>query len=118
MTSYTRASFSSGRLRYCAGHFPVVTVGDNVYSGQGYRALVGHYYPRWVASGRFFPATGNHDYAEGIEAFDQYWRKTPSVKRLVFKVMPDHATRLAALKQRPTRRAPSPTPSRRCRPAP
>ena len=28
-----------------------------------------------------------------------YWRKTPSVKRLVFKVIPDEATRLAALKR-------------------
>src|SRR5262245_15658597 len=27
-----------------------------------------------------------------LEAFDQYWRKTPSVKRLVFKVIPDEAT--------------------------
>ena len=34
-----------------------------------------------------------------FEAFDQYWRKTPSVKRLVFKVIPDEATRLAALKR-------------------
>ncbi len=33
-----------------------------------------------------------------FEAFDQYWRKTPSVKRLVFKVIPDETTRLAALK--------------------
>ena len=33
-----------------------------------------------------------------FEAFDQYWRKAPSVKRLVFKVIPDEATRLAALK--------------------
>jgi peptide/nickel transport system substrate-binding protein len=33
-----------------------------------------------------------------LEAFDGYWRKTPSVKRLVFKVIPDEATRLAALK--------------------
>jgi peptide/nickel transport system substrate-binding protein len=31
------------------------------------------------------------------EAFDQYWRKPPSVKRLVFKVIPDESTRLAAL---------------------
>ena len=35
-----------------------------------------------------------------LEAFDSYWRKTPSVKRLVMKVMPDESTRLAALKQR------------------
>src|SRR5437867_1547730 len=34
-----------------------------------------------------------------FEAFEQYWRKTPSVKRLVFKVIPDEATRLAALKR-------------------
>src|SRR5439155_13398508 len=34
-----------------------------------------------------------------LEAFEQYWRKTPSVKRLVFKVIPDETTRLAALKR-------------------
>src|SRR2546427_10345496 len=34
-----------------------------------------------------------------VEAFDQYWRKTPSVKRLVLKSIPDEATRLAALKR-------------------
>jgi len=34
-----------------------------------------------------------------MEAFDQYWRKTPSVKRLVFKSIPDESTRLAALKR-------------------
>ena len=32
-----------------------------------------------------------------FEAFDQYWRKSPSVKRLAFRVIPDEATRLAAL---------------------
>jgi peptide/nickel transport system substrate-binding protein len=32
-----------------------------------------------------------------LEAFDQYWRKPPAVKRLVFKVIPDESTRLAAL---------------------
>ena len=34
-----------------------------------------------------------------LEAFDQYWRKTPNVKSLVFKVIPDKSTRLAALKR-------------------
>ena len=34
-----------------------------------------------------------------VEAFDQYWRKTPNVKRLVFRVIPDESTRLAALKR-------------------
>jgi peptide/nickel transport system substrate-binding protein len=32
-----------------------------------------------------------------LEAFEPYWRKTPSVKRLVFRVIPEEATRLAAL---------------------
>jgi peptide/nickel transport system substrate-binding protein len=34
-----------------------------------------------------------------LEAFDQYWRKPPTIKRLVFRVIPDEATRLAALKR-------------------
>jgi len=33
------------------------------------------------------------------EAFDQYWRKAPAVKRLVWKAVPDEATRLAMLKR-------------------
>ena len=34
-----------------------------------------------------------------LEAFDQHWRKPPSVKRLVLKVIPDESTRLPALKR-------------------
>jgi peptide/nickel transport system substrate-binding protein len=34
-----------------------------------------------------------------LEAFDGYWRKIPSIKRLVMKVIPDESTRLAALKR-------------------
>jgi peptide/nickel transport system substrate-binding protein len=34
-----------------------------------------------------------------FEAFEGYWRKTPAVKRLVLKVIPEEATRLAALKR-------------------
>jgi len=34
-----------------------------------------------------------------LEAFEQYWRKTPAVKRLVFKAVPDESTRLAMLKR-------------------
>ncbi len=34
-----------------------------------------------------------------MEAYEPYWRKTPSVKRLVFRVVPDDATRLAMLKR-------------------
>ena len=34
-----------------------------------------------------------------IEAFDQYWRKSPSVKRLIFKSVTEESTRLAMLKR-------------------
>ena len=34
-----------------------------------------------------------------LEAHDQYWRKTPAVKRIVMRVIPDESTRLAALKR-------------------
>jgi peptide/nickel transport system substrate-binding protein len=33
-----------------------------------------------------------------LEAFEQYWRKTPSVKRVVIRGIPEATTRLAALK--------------------
>jgi peptide/nickel transport system substrate-binding protein len=34
-----------------------------------------------------------------LEAYDKYWRKAPSVKRLVMKVVPEEPTRLAMLKK-------------------
>ena len=34
-----------------------------------------------------------------LEAFDQYWRKSPSVKRLIFKSVTEESTRLAMLKR-------------------
>src|SRR3989475_1098832 len=34
-----------------------------------------------------------------MEAFDGYWRKVPSVKRLVFRSIPEESTRAAALKR-------------------
>jgi peptide/nickel transport system substrate-binding protein len=34
-----------------------------------------------------------------MEAFEGYWRRVPSVKRLVFKSVPDETTRAAALKR-------------------
>ena len=34
-----------------------------------------------------------------LEAFEQYWRKAPNVKRVVLKSIPDESTRLAALKR-------------------
>jgi peptide/nickel transport system substrate-binding protein len=33
------------------------------------------------------------------EAFEGYWRKVPAIKQLVFKVIPDEVTRLAALQR-------------------
>ena len=33
-----------------------------------------------------------------LEAFDGYWRKPPSIKRLIFRSLPDETTRAAALK--------------------
>src|SRR5207248_642037 len=34
-----------------------------------------------------------------VEAHESYWRKQPSVKRLVFRMVPDDSTRLAMLKR-------------------
>ena len=34
-----------------------------------------------------------------LEAHERYWRKAPHVKRLIFRVVPDEATRLAMLKR-------------------
>jgi len=34
-----------------------------------------------------------------VEAFEGYWRKTPSVKRIVYKVIPDETVRMVALKR-------------------
>jgi peptide/nickel transport system substrate-binding protein len=34
-----------------------------------------------------------------VEAFEGYWRKTPAVKRLIFKSVPEESTRLAMLKR-------------------
>jgi peptide/nickel transport system substrate-binding protein len=34
-----------------------------------------------------------------LEAYDGYWRRKPAIKTLIFKVVPDDATRLAALKR-------------------
>ena len=51
----------------------IVTTGDNVYDSDDYARLVGRYYGPWIQDGTFLPATGNHDYDEGISAFDRYF---------------------------------------------
>ena len=53
---------------------------------------------------RWAPApTASSSFTPGIElvleANEHYWRKVPSVKRLVFKAVPDETTRLAMLKR-------------------
>jgi peptide/nickel transport system substrate-binding protein len=45
---------------------------------------------------RFVSSTPGVDLV--MEAYEGYWRKVPSVKRLVFRSMPDETTRAAALK--------------------
>ena len=39
-----------------------------------------------------------HRSSASMEAFDQYWRKPPSVKRLIFRSVTEESTRLAMLK--------------------
>ena len=51
----------------------VISTGDNVYDDADYPRRVGDYYGSWVDAGTFFPVAGNHDYDEGIEAFDSYF---------------------------------------------
>jgi tartrate-resistant acid phosphatase type 5 len=51
----------------------VVSLGDNVYSAAGYPALVGAYYAQYVEDNKFIPTTGNHDYENGIAAYDKYF---------------------------------------------
>ena len=58
----------------------VFTVGDNVYSDGGYAHLVGDFYGDFITNGRFHPATGNHDYSEGIEHYDSYFGTQPGAR--------------------------------------
>jgi peptide/nickel transport system substrate-binding protein len=71
----------------------------------------------WIVPKKYVQATGDDGYTQHpigagpykfvshkpgvelvMEAFEEYWRKVPHVKRLVMKVVPDEATRLARLK--------------------
>jgi peptide/nickel transport system substrate-binding protein len=51
-----------------------------------------------VGAGPFKVVSFNPGIELVLEAFDGYWRKTPGVKRLVMKSIPDESTRAAALK--------------------
>jgi len=52
-----------------------------------------------VGAGPYKFVSFNPGVALTLEAFDGFWRKTPSVKRIVMKSVPDATTRLAGLKQ-------------------
>lgn len=58
----------------------VFTVGDNVYSDGGYAHLVGDFYGDFIAAGSFHPATGNHDYSEGINNYDAFFGTVPGAR--------------------------------------
>ena len=70
----------------------------------------------WVVPKKYFERVGEEGYRKApvgagpykfvsfnpgvelvVEAFDGYWRKTPSIKRIVFRSLPDETTRAAAL---------------------
>ena len=51
-----------------------------------------------VGAGPFKLVSFNPGIELVLEAFDGYWRKTPGVKRLVMRSIPDESTRAAALK--------------------
>jgi peptide/nickel transport system substrate-binding protein len=71
----------------------------------------------WVVPKKYFESVGEEGYRKApvgagpykfvsfnpgvelvVEAFEGYWRKTPSIKRIVFRSLPDETTRAAALK--------------------
>jgi len=52
-----------------------------------------------VGAGPYRFVSSTPDVELVMDAYDQYWRKSPAVKRLVFRSIVDDATRLAALKR-------------------
>lgn len=66
-----------------------VSLGDNVYSGAGYSVLVGSYYGDFINNSRFLPATGNHDYLEGIANYDAYFKTSQLTRYYKKAISPD-----------------------------
>lgn len=66
-----------------------VSLGDNVYSQDGYQALVGDYYGNFLNQSRFLVATGNHDYLEGISNYDSYFGTTEQTRYYKVSIDPD-----------------------------
>ena len=52
-----------------------------------------------IGAGPYKLASYNPGVEIVLEAYDRYWRKTPAVKRLVWKSVPEDLTRLAMLKR-------------------
>src|SRR5216117_2571335 len=52
-----------------------------------------------IGAGPYKLASVNPGIEMVLEAFDGYWRKKPSVKRLILRSIPDESTRAAALKR-------------------
>jgi predicted phosphodiesterase len=58
----------------------VVTAGDNVYPKQNYQDQVRDYYAQ-----KLVPATGNHDYENGIAKFDEFFAIDSNSRTYVYK---------------------------------
>lgn len=88
----------------------------------------------WVVPKKYFERVGEEGYRKApvgagpykfvsfnpgvelvVEAFDGYWRKPPSIKRIVFRSLPDETTRAAALIHVPVRGPEAPGPLTRPR---
>ena len=52
-----------------------------------------------VGAGPYKLASFNPGVEMVLEAHEKYWRKTPAVKRMVWKAVPEDLTRLAMLKR-------------------
>src|SRR5262249_42382760 len=52
-----------------------------------------------IGAGPYRVASVNPGIEIVLEAHERYWRKTPAVKRLVWKIVPDDVTRLAMLRR-------------------
>lgn len=66
-----------------------VSLGDNVYSSVGYSVLIGSYYGDFINNARFLPATGNHDYLEGIANYDAYFKTSELTHYYKKAISPD-----------------------------
>src|ERR1043166_4938932 len=76
-----------------------VTAEDVKFSFERYRGASAKLLHARVGAGPYKYVSFAPGDALVLEAFDGYWRKVPSVRRLVLRSIPDESTRLAALKR-------------------